>query len=136
MDLRTIQQPRVRALLAATPGFRPVMWGEHSLDLLHMVTQMGRSGLLIVRGEDGSERALAFEGGDVTWAASTLAAEDDRPAEVVYGLIGLLAGAFTFLRAPEGSLPGGERLSTHHLLFDGLRRLDESRRGVPGALTA
>ncbi len=136
MDLRTIQQPRVRAVLAATRGFKPVMWGEHSLDLLHMVTQMNRSGLLIVRGEDGSERALVFEAGDITWAASTQAAEDGRPAEVVYGLIGLLAGAFTFLRAPEGALPSGETHSTHHLLFDGLRRLDESRRGEPGSLTA
>lgn len=136
MDLRTIQQPRVRALLAAAPGFRPVMWGEHSVDLLNMLNQMGRSGLLIVRGEDGSERALALEAGDITWAASTLAHEDGRAGEVVFGLIALEQGSFTFLHAPEGSLPGGEAQSAHHLLLDGLRRLDESRRGAPTSLTA
>ncbi len=133
MDLRTIQQERVRVLLANFPGFRPVMWGEHSLDLLNMLNQMGRSGLLVVRGEDGSERALAFDSGDVTWAASTVVQEGDRIAEVVYGLIALPSGSFTFLRAPEGSLPRGERQPTHHLLLDSLRRLDEARRGSPAA---
>ena len=136
MDLRTIQHERVRLLLASFPGFRPVMWGEHSLDLLNMLNQMGRSGLLIVRGEDASERALAFECGDITWAASTEPSEGDRIEDVVYGLVALQAGAFTFLRGPEGSLAGGERQPTHHLLLDSLRRLDEARREKPGTLNA
>lgn len=125
-----LQLPRVRALLAAH-AFRPALWGEHTLDVLSVLAQTRRSGLLVVRGSDGTERALALVDGDVTWAASTEPSEAYSASETVFGLVRLTDGDFTFLRAPPGVLPDADPVSLQHLLLDGLRRADEASRS-PG----
>jgi hypothetical protein len=83
--------------------------------------------LLLVRGRDGSERALGVVKGQVTWAASS-AIEEHDVREVAFGLVRLHHGEFTFLRVPDGLLPEGAGASTTELLLDGMRRLDEATR--------
>lgn len=122
---------RVRALLPdGLSVARPVLWGDlgdmHAGDLLSLLLQQRRTGLLVVSSE-GVERALAFIAGDVVWAVSEVLAEASGPAEVIYGLLGGSAGTFSFLKTDAAALPQGEPLKTQALLLDGIRRLDESR---------
>jgi hypothetical protein len=94
---------------------------------LTVLSHAQRTGLLLVRGQDASERALGLVKGNVTWAASSAPAERDV-REVAFGLVRLQGGQFTFLRAPEGAVPEGEGATATELLLDGLRRLDEESR--------
>ncbi|HXL40663.1 MAG TPA: DUF4388 domain-containing protein [Myxococcales bacterium] len=131
MDHRTFRLGAVQALLANGKGSAPVLWGELSglplSDLLSVLAHGRRTGLLLVRGGDGSERALGVVKGQVTWAASS-AAEEHDVREVAFGLVRLHQGEFTFLRVPDGMLPEGAGASTTELLLDGMRRLDEATR--------
>ena len=131
MDHRTFHLGAVQALLANGKGSAPVLWGELSglplPDLLSVLSHGRRTGLLLVRGRDGSERALGVVKGQVTWAASS-AMEEHDVREVAFGLVRLHHGEFTFLRVPDGLLPEGAGASTTELLLDGIRRLDEATR--------
>ena len=131
MDHRTFHLGAVQALLANGKGSAPVLWGELSglplPDLLSVLSHGRRTGLLLVRGRDGSERALGVVKGQVTWAASS-AMEEHDVREVAFGLVRLHHGEFTFLRVPDGLLPEGAGASTTELLLDGMRRLDEATR--------
>ena len=131
MDHRTFHLGAVQALLANGKGSAPVLWGELSglplPDLLSVLALGRRTGLLLVRGRDGSERALGVVKGQVTWAASS-AIEEHDVREVAFGLVRLHQGEFTFLRVPDGLLPEGAGASTTELLLDGMRRLDEATR--------
>jgi len=131
VDHRTFHLGAVQALLANGKGSAPVLWGELSglplPDLLSVLSHGRRTGLLLVRGRDGSERALGVVKGQVTWAASS-ALEEHDVREVAFGLVRLHHGEFTFLRVPDGLLPEGAGASTTELLLDGMRRLDEATR--------
>jgi hypothetical protein len=131
VDHRTFHLGAVQALLANGEGSAPVLWGELSglplPDLLSVLALGRRTGLLLVRGRDGSERALGVVKGQVTWAASS-AREEHDVREVAFGLVRLHHGEFTFLRVPDGLLPEGAGASTTELLLDGMRRLDEATR--------
>jgi hypothetical protein len=131
VDHRTFHLGAVQALLANGKGSAPVLWGELSglplPDLLSVLAHGRRTGLLLIRGRDGSERALGVVKGQVTWAASS-AMEEHDVREVAFGLVRLHHGEFTFLRVPEGLLPEGAGASTTELLLDGMRRLDEATR--------
>jgi len=131
VDHRTFHLGAVQALLANGKGSAPVLWGELSglplPDLLSVLAFGRRTGLLLVRGRDGSERALGVVKGQVTWAASS-AIEEHDVREVAFGLVRLHQGEFTFLRVPDGLLPEGAGASTTELLLDGMRRLDEATR--------
>jgi hypothetical protein len=128
VDHRTFHLPAVQELVANGKSFTPVLWGDLSglplSDLLSVLAHGRRTGLLLVRGKDASERALGIVKGHVTWAASSHAPEKDI-REVAFGLVRLHHGDFTFLRAPEGVLPEGAGASTTELLLEGMRRLDE-----------
>jgi len=121
----------VHELVGNGKDFTPVLWGELSglplPDLLSVLAHGRRTGLLLVRGRDGSERALGVVKGQVTWAASSHPSERDV-REVAFGLVRLHHGDFTFLRAPDGALPEGAGASATELLLDGMRRLDEETR--------
>jgi hypothetical protein len=129
LDLRTLQLARVRALLDDSPGWKAVLWGELSgmplPDLLNILSHGRRSGLLIVRGLTGEERALGFVDGSVTFAASMVESEKDDPREVAYALLKAGSGNFTFLRGPEGALPRHWSISAHEMLLHTLGRLDQ-----------
>jgi hypothetical protein len=131
VDHRTFRLGAVQGLLANGKGSTPVLWGELSglplPDLLSVLSHGRRTGLLLVRGRDGSERALGVVKGQVTWAASS-AMEEYDVREVAFGLVRLHHGEFTFLRVPDGLLPEGAGASTTELLLDGMRRLDEATR--------
>ena len=131
MDHRTFRLAAVHELVANGNPVEPVVWGELSglplPDLLTVLAHGRRTGLLLVRGKDASERALGIERGEVTWAASSQPAERDV-RDVAFGLVRLHHGQFTFLRAPEGVLPKAAGASATELLLDGMRRLDEETR--------
>jgi hypothetical protein len=119
--------------------FRPVLWGELSgmplPDLLSVLAHSRRTGLLLVRCKEGSERALGVVRGLVTFSASSEPGERDL-RDVAYGLVRLHQGEFTFLGAQEGVLPEGGGASAQELLLDGLRRLDEETQPVSKGLAA
>lgn len=131
MDHRSFHLAAVHELIGNGAGFSPVLWGELSgmplPDLLSVLANSQRTGLLLVRSREGSERALGVVRGQVTWGASSDPAERDV-RDVAFGLVRLHNGQFTFLRAPDGVLPEGEGASAQELLLDGLRRLDEETR--------
>jgi len=131
VDHHTFRLGAVQGLLANGKGATPVLWGELSglplPDLLSVLALGRRTGLLLVLGRDGSERALGVVKGQVTWAASS-AREEHDVREVAFGLVRLHHGEFTFLRVPDGVLPEGAGASTTELLLDGMRRLDEATR--------
>ena len=131
MDHRSFHLAAVHEMVEDGERFVPVVWGELSglpvTDLLTVLSHAQRTGLLLVRGQDASERALGMVKGNVTWAASSVPAERDV-REVAFGLVRLQSGQFTFLRAPEGAVPEGEGATATELLLDGLRRLDEESR--------
>ena len=131
VDHRSFHLAAVHELVGDGEQFRPVLWGELSgmplPDLLSVLAHGQRTGLLLVRCKEGSERALGVVRGDVTWAASSEPEEHDV-REVAFGLVRLHQGEFTFLRAAEGVLPEGRGASATELLLDGLRRLDEETR--------
>lgn len=139
MDYRSFHLPAVHALVGDGARFRPVLWGELSglplPDLLSALAHSRRTGLLLVRCKEGSERALGVVRGLVTFSASSAPAERDL-RDVAYGLVRLHHGEFTFLSAPEGALPEGGGASAQELLLDGLRRLDEETRPAPTGLVA
>jgi hypothetical protein len=126
VDQRNIHLAAVRELIGAGAEWKPVLWGDlggmPAADLLEILTHGRRSGLLLVLGDDDSERALAMHEGHVTFQATSEPLERE-PSDIVFGLIRLRAGQFTFLRGP---VPQGEGPSTQELLLDGLRRLDEA----------
>jgi hypothetical protein len=128
VDYRSFHLAAVRALVGDGARFRPVLWGELSgmplPDLLSALAHSRRTGLLLVRCKEGSERALGVVHGLVTFSASSVAAERDV-RDVAYGLVRLHHGDFTFVAAAEGALPEGGGASAQELLLDGLRRLDE-----------
>ncbi|MGE5049247.1 MAG: DUF4388 domain-containing protein [Deltaproteobacteria bacterium] len=119
--------------------FRPVLWGELSgmplPDLLSALAHSRRTGLLLVRCREGSERALGVVRGLVTFSASSEPSERDL-RDVAYGLVRLHHGDFVFLSAAEGVLPEGGGASAQEVLLDGLRRLDEETRPAPTGLAA
>lgn len=124
---------RVQALLPGGLGAaRPVLWGDlgdmHGGDLLSLLNQQRRTGLLVVSCE-GVERALALIEGDIVWARSEAPSEAEEPAEVVFGLMAGSAGTFSFLKTLAGDLPQGEPHKTQALILDAARRLDEDNRG-------
>lgn len=131
MDHRSFRLAAVHELIGKGAGFSPVLWGELSgmplPDLLSVLAASQRTGLLLVRSREGSERALGVVRGQVTWAASSDPSERDV-RDVAFGLVRLHSGQFTFLRAADGALPEGEGASAQELLLDGLRRLDEETR--------
>jgi uncharacterized protein DUF4388 len=139
VDYRSFHLPAVRALVGDGARFRPVLWGELSgmplPDLLSALAHSRRTGLLLVRCREGSERALGVVRGLVTFSASSDAAERDL-RDVAYGLVRLHHGEFVFLSAPEGILPDAGGASAQELLLDGLRRLDEETRPAPTGLAA
>ena len=119
--------------------FRPVLWGELSgmplPDLLSTLAHSRRTGLLLVRCKEGTERALGVVRGLVTFSASSEPGERDL-RDVAYSLVRLHQGEFTFLRAEEGVLPEGGGASAQELLLEGLRRLDEETRPASTGLAA
>jgi len=131
VDHRSFHLAAVHELVEEGKAFTPVLWGELSglplTDLLNVLAHGQRTGLLLVRGPDASERALGVVKGSVTWAASS-APEERTVREVAFALVRLQNGQFTFLRAQEGAVPAGEGASATELLLEGLRRLDEESR--------
>ena len=131
MDHRSFHLAAVHELVEGVKGFTPVLWGELAglplSDLLNVLSHGRRTGLLLVRGDDASERALGVVSGSVTWAASSAPEERDF-REVAFGMVRLINGQFTFLRAPDGALPESEGASATELLLEGMRRLDEEGR--------
>ncbi|HZR10397.1 MAG TPA: DUF4388 domain-containing protein [Myxococcales bacterium] len=131
MDHRSFHLAAVHELVDGVAGFAPVLWGELSglplSDLLNVLGHGQRTGLLLVRGHDASERALGVVRGNITWAASSIPGERDF-REVAFGMVRLQNGQFTFLRAPDGALPEAESASATELLLEGMRRLDEESR--------
>jgi len=107
LDYRTFRLAAVHELITVGHEWKVVLWGElagmPAADLLNILSHGNRSGILLVHGEDDSERALGLCSGNITW---------------------LQKGAFTFLR---GAVPPGEGPTVQEVLLDGLRRLDESR---------
>ena len=139
MDHRSFHLAAVHELIASRRDFAPVLWGELSglplPDLLSVLAHGRRTGLLLVRGKDASERALGVVKGQITWAASSTASEQDI-REVAFGLCRLHHGEFTFLRTPDGVLPEGAGESATELLLEGMRRIDEETRPPdPGRAT-
>ena len=128
MDHRSFRLAAVHELVGSGEGWKPVLWGDLSglplPDLLSVLSHARRTGLLLVRCGENSERALAVVDGRITWAASSEGSERDI-RDVCYGLVRLHQGLFTMLSAPPGKLPAGDGVSTQELLLDGLRRLDE-----------
>ena len=125
MDHRTVQLARVRALFDAHPTWKPVLWGElggmPAADLLNILAQGRKTGLLLVRTPTGEEHALAMQDGCVHWA------EPAAPRETTDALVRMPQGLFSFVRAPDMQLEG-EGTPIHGLLLDSLRRLDEETR--------
>jgi hypothetical protein len=117
----------VHELISSGHEWKIVLWGDlggmPATELLNILSLGNRTGLLLVRGEDGSERALGLHGGAASWQASSEMMERNV-RDLAYGLVGLHKGVFTFLRGP---VPPGEGPSVQEILLDGLRRLDESR---------
>jgi uncharacterized protein DUF4388 len=139
VDHRSFHLAAVHELIASRKDFAPVLWGELSglplPDLLSVLAHGRRTGLLLVRGKDASERALGVVKGQITWAASSTASEQDI-REVAFGLCRLHHGEFTFLRTPDGVLPEGAGESATELLLEGMRRIDEETRPPdPGRAT-
>jgi uncharacterized protein DUF4388 len=128
MDHRSFHLAAVHELVGTGEGWTSVLSGDLSglpiSDLLHVLSQGHRTGLLLVRGDDDSERALGFSLGEVSWAASSEPAERDALG-MAFGLVRLQDGWFTFLRGP---VPAGEGPSGQELVLEGLRRLDEAQR--------
>ena len=131
MDHRSFHLAAVHELMENGNTFTPVLWGELSglplTDLLNVLAHGQRTGLLLVRGQDATERSLGLVKGNVTWAASSVP-EERNVREVAFGLVRLQSGQFTFLRASEGALPADEGASATELLLEGLQRLDEQAR--------
>jgi len=128
MDWRSFRLAAVHEMVGPAEGWKPVLWGDLSgfplSDLLSVLAHAKRTGLLLVRCNLDSERALAIVQGRITWAASSDPAEPEI-RDVCYGLVRLHGGLFTLLSAPEAALPQGEGASAQELLLDSIRRLDE-----------
>jgi len=127
LDYRSFRLAAVHELVTAGHEWKIVLWGDlagmPAADLLNILSHGSRNGILLVRGEDGSERALGFHSGRTTWFASSEPPEKDA-RDLAYGLVCMQKGVFTFLRGPA---PPGEGPSVQELLLEGLRRLDEAR---------
>jgi hypothetical protein len=127
LDYRTFRLAAVHELISSGHEWKIVLWGDlggmPATELLNILSLGNRTGLLLVRGEDASERALGFHGGNTTWCASSEMPEQVAH-EVAFGLVRMQRGIFTFLRGP---VPPGEGPTVQELLLDGLRRLDEAR---------
>ena len=134
MDYRTFRLAAVHEIVGSGGAFQPVVWGDLSglplPDLLNVLSHGKRTGLLLVRGKDASERALGLVDGHITWAGSSVTTEMDV-REVCFGLVRLHHGEFVFLRGQASALPAGEAISAQEALLDSLRRLDEAVAG-PG----
>jgi hypothetical protein len=127
LDYRNFRLAAVHELITVGHEWKVVLWGDlagmPAADLLNILSHGGRSGILLVLGDDDSERALGLSGGCITWFASSEPLEQDE-RDLAFGLVRLEKGDFTFLRGP---VPPGEGPSVQELLLDGLRRLDEAR---------
>jgi hypothetical protein len=127
LDYRTLHLAAVHELVGSGHGWKSVLWGDLAgmppAELLNILSHGNRTGLLLVRGEDESERAFGFHAGNATWSASSEPLEQDAH-DLAYGLVRLQHGAFAFLKGP---VPAGEGPTVQQLLLDGLRRLDEAR---------
>jgi uncharacterized protein DUF4388 len=128
MDHRSFHLAAVHELIGDGSAWKGVLWGDLSgmpiADLLTVLAHNRRSGLLLVRGDDDSERALGILDGIVTWSESSEPAERSARA-MAFGLVCLQEGEFALLRGP---VPDGDGPSIQELLLDGLRRLDEAQR--------
>ncbi len=127
LDYRTFRLAAVHELITVGHEWKVVLWGElagmPAADLLNILSHGNRSGILLVHGEDDSERALGLCSGNITWFATSEPVEQTA-RDLAFGLVRLQKGAFTFLR---GAVPPGEGPTVQEVLLDGLRRLDESR---------
>ncbi len=128
MDHRSFRLAAVHELVGDGSEWTGVLWGKLSglpvVDLLSVLGHARRPGLLLIRGEDESERALGLLDGCVVWSASSEPAEQDA-RKMAFGLVRLQEGEFTFLKGP---VPAGEGPTAQEILLDGLRRLDEAQR--------
>ena len=95
MDYRTFRLAAVHEIVGSGGAFQPVVWGDLSglplPDLLNVLSHGKRTGLLLVRGKDTSERALGLVDGHITWAGSSVTTEMDV-REVCFGLVRLHHG--------------------------------------------
>jgi hypothetical protein len=128
MDHRSFHLAAVHELVGAGEGWKSVLWGDLSgmsvPDLFNVLSHGRRTGLLLVCGDDATERALGFCHGDATWAASSEPAEHTA-RDLAFGLVRLKGGSFAWMQGP---VPAGEGPTAQELLLDGLRRLDEAER--------
>jgi hypothetical protein len=88
-------------------------------DLLSILAQGRRTGLLLVRTREGAEHALALQDGNAYWG------EPGDPRATTDALVRLEQGQFAFVRAPDLQLEG-DSIAVNELLLDSLRRLDEA----------
>src|SRR4051812_33066368 len=132
MDHKSFHLAAVHELIGPGAQWKSVLWGDLAgmpiADLLNVLGHGNRTGLLLVRGDDGSERALGFHNGFATWSASSDPTERSA-REMALGLVKMQKGEFTSLRGP---VPDGEGPSAQELLLDGLRRLDEAAAKLAG----
>src|SRR5206468_2080258 len=122
MDHKTFHLAAVHELVGQGAQWKSVLWGDLAgmpvPDLMNVLSHGNRTGLLLIRGDDGSERALGFHDGYVTWSASSDPTELDARG-MALALVRLQKGEFTYLRGP---VPAGDGPSAQELLLDGLRR--------------
>src|SRR5438270_3702667 len=120
MDYKSFHLAAVHELIGAGGVWKNVLWGDLAgmpiADLLNVLSHGNRTGLLLIRGDDGSERALGFHDGYITWSASSNPVEHNA-REMALGVVRLQKGEFTYLRGP---VPGGDGPSAQELLLDGL----------------
>src|SRR5258706_8993724 len=132
MDHKSFHLAAVHELIGAGGQWKDVLWGDLAgmpiADLLNVLSHGNRTGLLLIRGEDDSERAIGFHNGFATWSASSEPSEHTA-REMALGLVKQQKGEFTYLRGP---VPAGEGPSAQELLLDGLRRLDEAAAKLTG----
>jgi hypothetical protein len=114
------------------PEVQAVLWGDlgsiHPTEVFDIVAQGRKTGLLLVN-RDGIERVFGFHEGDLVFGFSTALDEADDAREAVLGLVRVAgAGSFTFLSAPEKSIPQAiRRQNVQEVVLDALRRLDEGK---------
>lgn len=132
MDHKSFHLAAVHELIGQGGQWKSVLWGDLAgmpiADLLNVLSHGNRTGLLLIRGEDTSERALGFHNGFATWSASSDPSEH-TVLEMALGLVRQQKGEFTYLRGP---VPDGEGPSAQQVLLEGLRRLDEAAAKLAG----
>ena len=101
MDHKSFHLAAVHELIGAGGVWKDVLWGDLAgmpiADLLNVLSHGNRTGLLLVRGEDESERALGFHNGFAVWSASSEPSEHTA-RDMALGLVQQQKGEFTYLR--------------------------------------